>query len=107
MSLHRISDVFLSPSLDEGFGLAVLEAAMNGVPIVASTESALLFTSHSCISTLLLSEESPQGIADLVLKRTEARRHDRTIMAKYAGKQYFDILDELVDIYFRGPDGSY
>ncbi|MGA1984544.1 MAG: glycosyltransferase [Acidobacteriaceae bacterium] len=101
MSLHRISDVFLSPSLDEGFGLAVLEAAANGVPVVASAEAALLFTGHSCVSKLLRSDQSPRDVAGLVLKSSEGRRQDRTIVAKYSSKKYFDVLDEIVNTYFR------
>ena len=39
--LHEAADVFVFPSVRETFGLAVLEAAMHGVPVVASSIPAL------------------------------------------------------------------
>jgi glycosyltransferase-like protein len=35
-SLYRIADVFVFPSLKEGFGLAVIEAMASGLPVVTS-----------------------------------------------------------------------
>ncbi len=40
-ALYRLADVFVAPSLYEGFGLAALEAMASGTPVVAS--SALVF----------------------------------------------------------------
>lgn len=39
--LYRAADVFVYPSLEEGFGLPVLEAMACGIPVVASTAEAL------------------------------------------------------------------
>jgi glycosyltransferase involved in cell wall biosynthesis len=39
--LYRAAEVFVYPSLAEGFGLPVLEAMASGVPVVASTAEAL------------------------------------------------------------------
>ena len=39
--LYQAADVFLFPSLEEGFGLPVLEALANGLPVVAARTSSL------------------------------------------------------------------
>jgi glycosyltransferase involved in cell wall biosynthesis len=41
VALYRIADVFVFPSLYEGFGLPVLEAMANGTPVVTSSVSSL------------------------------------------------------------------
>ena len=40
-AIYRAADAFVYPSVYEGFGLPVLEAMSRGVPVVASTTSAL------------------------------------------------------------------
>ncbi len=40
IALHRESDIFVFPSLSEGFSLAVVEAMASGLPIVATTVGA-------------------------------------------------------------------
>jgi glycosyltransferase involved in cell wall biosynthesis len=40
-SLYRRASIFAFPSLDEGFGMPVLEAMANGIPVITSRTSSL------------------------------------------------------------------
>ena len=60
--LYRDSDVFLFPTLSDGFGLTQLEAFGHGLPIISSTHCGQVVQDR--VSGLILSEVSPEVIAD-------------------------------------------
>ncbi|MGH9663610.1 MAG: glycosyltransferase family 4 protein, partial [Bryobacteraceae bacterium] len=60
-SLYRRARVFAFPSLDEGFGMPVLDAMANGVPVLTSDRSALPEVAGD--SALLTDPESTDEIA--------------------------------------------
>lgn len=95
LGLHRISDLFFSPSQDEGFGLGVLEGAANGTPILASIESCEVFASHSSILSFDLLGTSARRASELILESTIRRRADRAILARYGGRSYFQELEQI------------
>lgn len=59
---YRAADVLLFPSLDEGFGLPVLEAMAAGVPVVASNRGALPEVVGD--AGILVDPEDPGGLAE-------------------------------------------
>jgi glycosyltransferase involved in cell wall biosynthesis len=61
---YRMADVLLFPSLDEGFGLPVLEAMAAGVPVVASNRGALPEVVGD--AGLLVDPEDEPGMAERV-----------------------------------------
>ncbi len=101
MGLHRLSDVLLSTSRDEGFGLGVLEGASNGLPIVASDESTLPFSGHSLITSFNANEATPLQIAKLLTDASSKRRSDRMILSRYWGNAYFKELRDVIDRAFQ------
>jgi glycosyltransferase involved in cell wall biosynthesis len=60
--LYRRASVFAFPSLDEGFGMPVLEAMANGVPVLTSDRSALPEVAGD--AALLVNPNSVAEIAD-------------------------------------------
>ena len=62
LEAYRAADVLLFPSLDEGFGLPVLEAMAAGVPVVASNRGAL--PEVVADAGMLLNPEDEGGLAE-------------------------------------------
>jgi glycosyltransferase involved in cell wall biosynthesis len=75
-ALYRRACIFAFPSLDEGFGMPVLEAMANSVPVITSRRSALPEVAGD--AALLVNPEDPEeiGAALLRLASDQALRAD-------------------------------
>jgi glycosyltransferase involved in cell wall biosynthesis len=62
--VYRMADVFVFPSLHEGFGFPPLEAMACGVPVISSTRGALAETVGDAAWTI--DPQSPEQIADAI-----------------------------------------
>jgi len=67
--LYRAADLLLFPSLEEGFGLPVLEAMVYGLPVVASRTSSLPEVGGE--AALYVDPQDPSDIAENVRQVTE------------------------------------
>ena len=65
-SLYRQSDVFLFPTISDGFGLTQLEALAHGLPVISSLNCANVITDQ--FNGLTLSSVSPESISAALLK---------------------------------------
>jgi glycosyltransferase involved in cell wall biosynthesis len=74
--LYRESDIFLFPTLSDGFGLTQLEAMGHGLPVIASTHCGQVVEDR--VSGLVVSEVSPEVIADAIMQLVR----DRDFLAK-------------------------
>lgn len=64
--LYQEADVFLFPTLSDGFGLTQLEALANGLPIIASKNCARVVENE--VNGVLIPEVSPVAIADAIMR---------------------------------------
>jgi glycosyltransferase involved in cell wall biosynthesis len=97
---YQRAAVFISLSEQESFGLAVLEAAAAGVPVVASDipahRESTAFVPAGRI-TLVGGASDGQGIAAAILSGlTQGRAHDR---AGWALPSWDDLVDRTVAVY--------
>jgi glycosyltransferase involved in cell wall biosynthesis len=67
--LYQAANVFLFPSLEEGFGIPVLEAMANGVPVVTSNVSSMPEVGGE--AALYVDPHDPSDIAQKVLQAAE------------------------------------
>jgi glycosyltransferase involved in cell wall biosynthesis len=74
--------VFAAPSLMEGLGISILEAAMRGLPIVASRVGGVPELIEDGVTGLLVPPAEPQALADaLVAMLTDGERASRLARA--------------------------
>jgi glycosyltransferase involved in cell wall biosynthesis len=64
-SLYQRADVFLFPTLSDGFGLTQLEALAHGLPVIVSQHCGRVVDDH--VNGLLLEEVTPQSICSAIL----------------------------------------
>ena len=68
--LYQLADVFVFPSLKEGWGLVILEAIASGLPIITSNHAP--FTEFLALDqALLVDSQDPNAIADAMKKFLE------------------------------------
>lgn len=80
--VYEYSDIFLYPSISEGFSLAVLEAAACGLPIVCSNAASLPEFVEQCKSGLLFNDYKEAKAALSYLIEDENARKDFSRMAR-------------------------
>jgi phosphatidylinositol alpha-mannosyltransferase len=89
-SWYHGADVFVMPSLSEGFGICAIEAMASGVPVVASGVGGLLDIIENGQTGLLVAPKDSKSLAGAVclLLRDKNLYHHIIIRAKESIKKY-------------------
>lgn len=76
--LYRAADAFVFPSVQEGWGLVILEAIASGLPVITANQPP--FTEFlTPEQALLIDPHSPQALAQAMLQITQPHVADRLI----------------------------
>jgi glycosyltransferase involved in cell wall biosynthesis len=100
-TLYERASIFAFPSLDEGFGMPVLEAMARGVPVVTSNRSALAEVAGT--AAMLVDPEDTEEIASALLSliEEESMRSDFAVkgLARAAGFTWEKAVNDTWAVY--------
>lgn len=102
--LYTASDIFVFPSLWEGFGMALAEAASFGLPIVATDAGAIPYMIKDGINGLLVSPGDAEGLARAVERLAESPemrarlgKANRKMAEEFDWNKSFSKIESLLD----------
>jgi glycosyltransferase involved in cell wall biosynthesis len=105
VDFYRAADVFVYPSLNETFGLPILEAMAAGCPVVTSDVSAMPETAGG--AAMLADPKAPQSIARAIVEAAQPTNRGRLLDLGFAraaeftwaatGAQTLDVYREVAE----------
>lgn len=102
-SFLRNLDVFVLPSHEEGFGISVIEALNEGVPIIATKVGGIPEIVQDGVEGILVEKESPEGLAKAIEKllKDEELRKNMSAKGKTKAQEYScsKMVKEIENIY--------
>jgi glycosyltransferase involved in cell wall biosynthesis len=92
-------DVFVLPSIYEGFGIVLLEAMASGVPVVATNVDGIKEVIIDTECGILIPPKSPEAIADAVLKIIENPQLSKSLTDEgFKRVKLFDIQEHIMKL---------
>ena len=89
-------DIFVLPSVYEGFGIVILEAMASGIPVVATDIEGIKEVIVNEISGLLVSPKNPEVLAHAILQIIENRQlREKLIDEGIKRARLFDIHEHV------------
>jgi glycosyltransferase involved in cell wall biosynthesis len=100
------SDVFVLPSLSEGFPNVILEAMAVGLPIVSTNVGGLYEIIKNSENGYLVEPKNPQQLADKLLQilkdPTQSKNFSYNNIEKVKKYSWKNVVERLEDIYLKG-----
>lgn len=93
----RSLDIFVLPSIQEGFGLVLLEALASGVPVVASESAGAVEVVRDLPAVYLAETGNPGSFADKIFRALEAIEHRKRMPSAQAPLNFATPLREKLD----------
>jgi glycosyltransferase involved in cell wall biosynthesis len=93
----RIADVFAMPSTGEGFGIAFIEAAASGLPVIAGNgDGSVDALADGCIGRLVDPHDQSQLVAAIVDALEGRLRSDPAEVKRFAYANFSRHVNDLV-----------
>lgn len=103
--LYKRMDIFVLPSIFEGFGIVLLEAMASGIPVVATNIEGIKEVIVNEVSGLLVSPKNPSALADGIIRIIEDQKlREKLIDEGLKRAKLFDIhshINSLDNLYYN------
>jgi glycosyltransferase involved in cell wall biosynthesis len=103
-NLYETSDIFVFPSLWEGFGMALAEAMSYGLPIVTTNAGAIPYLVKDGRNGFLVPPQDPEKLAQSIEKlvaspelRAEFGEVNRKVAAEFSWERSFAKIEKFLD----------
>ena len=109
--LHAF-DIFCAPSIQEGFGLSIVEAMARRIVVAASRVGGILDLIDDDVTGLLVSPESPQALADALfrlMKDPKLRENLADAGCDFVAKNFTveQMIQQTLDVYEAAQGASH
>jgi len=96
---YKRMDIFILPSIYEGFGIVLLEAMAAGVPVIATNVDGITEVVIDGESGILIPPKNPEVIADAVFKIIENPHLAKSLVNEaFKRSEMFDIKEHVMKI---------
>jgi len=96
---YKRMNIFVLPSIYEGFGIVLLEAMAAGIPVVATNVDGISEVVIDKESGLLVPPKNPEGIANAVINIIEnSELTEKLVMEGYKRAALFDIKEHVIKL---------
>ncbi len=110
---YERADVYVSPTVFEGFGLTIVEAMVAHTPVIASNKGGIVSIIKNGVNGFMVTPRSPQEIADIankllsddMLRKKVGDEAYKTVVEKFTWQHITDEYEKLYKEYaFTTPE---